>query len=244
MILHVQVEEPVTPWTAGQFYLVRCTPSPDLWDPYLPRRLFPIGGHGCNLSLWLDAPEDRGVRWLINLPPGVAIDLIGPRGRGFDLANPAGNVLVLAEGLAIGALWPTIRAALDAGAQVLLAYAAGSAEEAILPSWLPPSVEYRLATTDGTAGVQGDIFTLLHGLERWPDQILAGIPPSAWLRLAAWIEQWRPRLTPGMAQMLSLTPIGCGYGACRRCAVERPEGHAIRSCVDGPVIDLYAWRRR
>jgi len=237
-ILHLHWADSAPAAAPGQFFLVRCTPSPDHWDPYLRRALPPIALLPDHLALWIADPRDRGLAWLLAQPPGAAIDLLGPGGHGFDLPTSPANVLILAVGAGVGPVWPAMTAALAAGCQVTLALAAPTSDCAPPPSLTPIAVEYRLATADGSAGIRGDLFDLLPGLEGWPDRIYAALPRAAWPRLHAWIDGWRPWMGTGFAQVFVDADLTCGVGACQTCRVEMANGRRPRACVHGPVFDL------
>ncbi len=222
----------------GQFFLVRCTPLPDVWDPYLRRALFPVLIEPGRLALWLADAEDRGVAWLVARPEGARLDLLGPGGHGFSLPPSPGRVLILAQDEGIGPVWPLIARALLAGHQVALALGVTQEDRVIPPDLLPVEVEYRLATLDGSVGRRGEVLASLEGLEGWPDHICAALPRAQWPRLRSWIEGWHPALQPGFAQVLAESDIFCGTGACLACVVERRDGRLTRACVHGPVLDL------
>jgi dihydroorotate dehydrogenase electron transfer subunit len=247
----------------GQFFLVRCTPSPDLWDPYLRRALFAALIAPGHLALWLTDANDRGLAWLIAQPAGTRLDLLGPGGHGFDVPPTPGNVLLVAQALVaqalvaqalvaqdlvaqalvaqdggIGPLWSVMAQALAAGGQATLALGTPRGDLAVPPTLVPVAAEYRLATADGSAGLKGNVFALLDGLAGWPDRIYAVLPQGDWPRLRTWIESWRPHVERGFAQVLAPADIRCGTGACLACVVERADGRWTRACVHGPVLDL------
>lgn len=238
LLLHLRCPSLEPPCSAGQFFLVRCTPSPDIWDPYPRRALFPALIEPERLTLWLADANDRGLAWLVTQPEGTRLDLLGPGGRGFELPPSRARVLILAQDEGLGPVWPLLRRALTEGHQVTLALGVRRGDLAVSPEWVPVAVEYRLATKDGRAGREGDVFDLLSGLEEWPDRIYAALPRAQWSRLRAWIESWRPMIEPGFAQVLVLGDILCGIGACLTCIIERRDGRLTRTCVHGPVMDL------
>jgi dihydroorotate dehydrogenase electron transfer subunit len=238
LLLHLRWPDFDPTCVPGQFFLVRCTPSSDIWDPYLRRVLFPTVIAPQHLALWLSDVRDRGLTWLAAQPEGTPVDLLGPGGHGFDLPTSPGNVLILAQDDGIGPLWPVMQQAIAIGHQVTLAIGVPHGDLAVPLSLVPVAVEYRIATIDGSAGICGSAITLLSGLERWPDRIYAALPRRDWPRLRAWIESWRFALEKGFAQMLVQTDMLCGTGACLACVIERSNGRLTRTCVHGPVLDL------
>ncbi len=240
LLIHLRWSYAESTCTPGQFFLVRCTPNADTWDPYLRRALFPAVIASDHLALWLTDDRDRGIAWLTAQPRGTPLDLLGPGGHGFTLPPSPGNVLILAQDDGLGVVWPMLTQALAAGNQVTLALGTQRGDLAVSPTVIPIAAEYRLATADGSAGIHGDALALLDDLEGWPDRIYAAIPPADWPRLRAWIERWRPRIEAGFAQVFVPTPILCGTGACLACVVTRANGRFTRACVHGPIMDLTA----
>ncbi len=238
LLLHLRWPDADLTCAPGQFFLVRCTSSSDIWDPYPRRALFPTVIAPQHLALWLPDAHDRGLAWLMAQPDGVLVDLLGPGGHGFDLPVSPSNVLILAQDDGIGPLWPVMQQVIAAGHQVTLAAGVSRGDLAVPPTLVPVAVEYRIATADGSAGVRGDAMTLLNGLEGWPDYIYAALPREDWPRLRAWIESWRFVLGMGFAQVLARTDMVCGTGACLACVIERSDGRLTRACVHGPVLDL------
>ncbi len=238
LLLHLRWPDPHAPCAPGQFFLARCTPSPDVWDPYLRRVLFPTVIAPQRLALWLPGAHDRGLAWLAAQPEGTPIELWGPGGHGFDLPASSSNVLILAQDHGIGPLWPVMQQAIAAGHQVTLAVGASCGDLAVPPSLVPAAVEYRIATADGSVGARGDALALLRGLEGWPDRVYAALPRRDWPRLRAWIESWRLALEGGLVQVLVWADMICGTGACLACVIERSDGRLTRACVHGPVLDL------
>lgn len=238
LLLHLRWPSSDLICTPGQFFLARCTPSLDIWDPYLRRVLFPAVITPRHLALWLPDAHDRGLTWLAVQPEGTPIELLGPGGHGFELPASPCNVLILAQGDGIGPLWPVMQQAIAAGHQVTLAVGASGGDLIVPPGLVPVAVEYRIATADGSVGVRGDAIALLSGLEEWPDYIYAALPRKDWSRLRTWIESWRFVLRAGFAQVLAQADVVCGTGACLACVIERSDGRLTRTCVHGPVLDL------
>ncbi|MCD6289648.1 MAG: hypothetical protein J7M34_04025 [Anaerolineae bacterium] len=238
LLLHLRWPVPNTSCTPGQFFLVRCTPNWDIWDPYLRRPLLPALIAPQHIALWLSDATDRGQMWLMAQPKGTRLDMLGPAGHGFELPPSPGHVLILARDEGIGPVWPVMQQALAAGHQVTLALGVKRSNWIVPPALVPVEVEYRLATGDAGPGGPSDVFALLDGLEGWPDQVYAAVPPDDWPRLRAWIERWRPSVEPGFVQVLVASDFICGIGACRACTVELRNGRYARACVHGPVMDL------
>jgi len=99
------------------------------------------------------------------------------------------------------------------------------------------SVEYHIATTDGSAGRKGDLRTLLPDLLSWADAVVAAADMPFYRHLGQAIEAARVLLPKGYAQALYQMDFLCGTGACQACAVDIAGGRR-RVCPSGPVFDL------
>ncbi len=209
---------------------------------YVRRPLFPIALEGDGLSLLLSSNGP-----LRGLGPGDTVDCIGPLGRGFPLPRSARNLLLLAQANGFGVseeqngvsfLLPLIDQALVAGKNVLLVHEAPTGAQLFAPGGLPPGVEIRLLTLDGSRGRAGKALDLLPELAQWADQVYAVGNPDWYAALIGVLGEHRLRLSEGLAWGLIAPEImPCGMGVCGGCAVETRRGYRY-PCTDGPVFDL------
>jgi dihydroorotate dehydrogenase electron transfer subunit len=235
---------------AGRFFLARCGPRTDAdrlidWSLYRRRTLYVAGARparpgedGDPVQLVAAPPvgpkatADPGYAWLRALPPGAAVNLMGPLGRGFQVPASTRNLLLVAD---LGRVWlllPLIEPLLDRGGRVTLLVRGASGREEALLRRLPMAVEVYGAP--GDEPWRGHLDNLLP----WADQVCAALPAVHYRPLAEAVRQRRFRLTPGFASALVEADFLCGYGACLACAVPRPGGGYTRACVHGPVFDL------
>lgn len=202
----------------GQVCLAR-TDSPT--QPFLRVPVYPFHTRG-GLEFYLDPLRPQGGTAAASGPsvglalePGMALDLIGPCGRGFDLPPRAANLLLGAASPA--RLFPLLLAALDRGWAVAFLFT----DDQTLPA-LPLAVEIHRAS-------------LTPELVAWADMIALDVPdPLAWAR-----EIRAARLGParGFIQALVAPPMPCGVGACRACWVEVGAKRRL-ACVHGPVFEM------
>ena len=149
-----------------------------------------------------------GTRALCALRAGDAIHVLGPLGNGFDL--DVHRPLLVAGGIGIAPM-PYLAEALG-GAPALLGFRSDRHAEAAS------------LLTGASVVVEPQLVTEL--LPDEPQDVLACGPEPMLEALA--------RLAPG-AQLAWEAPMACGYGACYGCVVER-DGHYVRLCVEGPVL--------
>jgi dihydroorotate dehydrogenase electron transfer subunit len=220
----------------GQFVLV------DTGSDYVRRPFFPIALEKEGLSLLL--PPGNPLR---RLGPGDEVDCIGPLGKGFLLSPSVRNLLLLARSDGFGViaqqngvtfLLTLIDQALAAGQNVLLLHEAPSAARLFPPTGLPPGVEVRLVTVDGSRGQQGAALDLLPELAQWADQVYAVGDPEWYAALTRVLREHRLRVGEGLAWGLIAPEVfPCGMGVCGGCAVETGRGYR-QPCIEGPVFDL------
>jgi dihydroorotate dehydrogenase electron transfer subunit len=220
----------------GQFLLVNTATE------YVRRPFFPITIEGDCFSLLL--PPASPLR---QLGPGDELDCIGPLGNGFPLPANARNLLLLAHldgsGIThqqngVSFLLTLIDQALEAGRNVLLIQEAPTATALFPHTGLPPGVEVRLVTDDGSRGQAGTALDLIPELAQWADQIYAVGAPEWYGALVRTVEVHRLRLGEGlMWGLIAPEVMPCGLGACDGCAVDTRRGYQL-ACTDGPVFDL------
>ena len=154
-----------------------------------------------------------------SLEPGMALDLIGPGGHGFDLPARAAHLLLIAG--SPERLLPLIHLALERQFAITFLIP----ERTPLPE-LPSAIEIQRGP-------------LTAELVTWADLIALDVPnpwdtareirafASASMRPASFIQAF---ITP---------PLPCGVGACQACWVETQETHSRKlACVEGPVFQV------
>jgi dihydroorotate dehydrogenase electron transfer subunit len=168
-------------------------------------------------------------------------------GKGFPLPATTQNLLLLARShgfdvsLGQNGVWfllTLINQALVIGTRVLLIHEAPTAAQLFPPTGLPPGVEVRLVTLDGSRGHAGAALDLLPELVQWADQVCAVGDPEWYAALVRALREHRLRLGEGFAWgMLVPEIMPCGLDVCGGCAVETRRGYQY-PCTDGPVCDL------
>ena len=212
--LTVVANEPI-----GPYQLVRLRRS--RLDPGTPGQFFMLEAPGRVLprpfSLCLAAqgelgflvdPIGPGTRAIAALEPRDVIRVTGPLGNGFDLS--VARPLLVGGGIGV-APFPYLSERLGRPPALLGFRTAHHAEAAALV----PNAEVVLdptLVTDALPDDAGDV--LACGPEPMLDAVALRVPG---------------------AQLSCEAPMACGYGACYGCVVER-EGHLLRLCIDGPVL--------
>jgi dihydroorotate dehydrogenase electron transfer subunit len=217
----------------GQFAMIAAAEhwgGGDQQRPYLPRAfsIARVAGEECHFLLEDVGP---GTRRLFELRAGDRLWVLGPLGRGFQLAAPDRDqrrALLVGGGVGIAPL-AILQDTLEHDTTVLLGFRdrARSAGAALLR-------DAHVASDDGSVGHHGLVTELLVAeLERDPHAVVYACGPAAMLEgVRAICEE---RATP--AQLALEAGMACGFGACFGCVVARRDGGYLRVCVDGPVVD-------
>lgn len=178
----------------------------------------------------------EGTAWLAAHAVGETLDILGPLGKGFDLAG-AQEKRALFVGGGIG-VPPLLFAARPYGARAHAVLGFRTAGAVILADdFTTAGAMLHLATDDGTAGhhglVTGPARTLL---QAGAADIVYACGPLPMLRaVAALAREYNVRCQVSMEQRMA-----CGVGACLCCVCEtkEPGTHRYRHvCKDGPVFD-------
>ena len=201
----------------------------------------------------------KGTFWLSKMQAGNKIDVLGPLGRGFDIAANSKNLLLVGGGIGIA---PLIFLAQYASPQyqVTLIHGASTAAQ-IYPfpslraealsiakgqrsnlSLLPEKVQLIPVTEDGTLGRKGTVTDILPDFLSWADQICACGPLDMYKAMSLTLN---PSPSKGEGEkrgnlrcQVSLeVRMGCGIGACRSCTINTRHG-LKQVCRDGPVFEL------
>ena len=212
---------------AGRFVLA------DLGD-YLRALLFPARIEAQEFDV-LVSPHHPAAA----LRPGIAVDLIGPLGQGFEIPAATDRLLLVASTAHLPALLPL--ADQKPGFSIALLLSAPTAAELYPIRLLPPAVEVTIVTADGSAGHRGSILDLFPDLVRWADCACIADDPATYPALAEIVREVRVELGRRFAQALVVPPMACGVGACQGCAVSVVRGTKL-ACTDGPVFDLLELR--
>ncbi len=221
----------------GQLALIRCAP-PTSADPLLRRPLFCAGAaaQAGTVTLFV-VPAEPGLSWLTLQPLGARLDVYGPVGAPFMLADRTRNLLLAGSGAALPALLFLAQRAVAQQCAVVLVAAAVTPLPP--PYLLPPEVEYQ------SVAAEDALYPTLRAgspaLLAWADQLCTAVPEGALSGLIDVVRSVRLRWERGFAQVALDGPAPCGTGICLACSVETRSGLRLR-CKDGPVFDLREFR--
>jgi len=179
--------------------------------------------------------------------PGTILSVIGPLGRGFDVANTAGPIALVAGGVGVAPL-PILAMALASRGKKFDALLGSRTADEIWGERELAALggHVRMATDDGSAGEKGFVTKLL---AKWlqehahAEAHVFACGPMPMLAVVA--KLCREARVP--AQLSIETMMGCGFGICMGCPVEpaagvQQTGRYYLACLDGPVFSAEAIR--
>lgn len=216
----------------GQFLHIKCG------DGQLLRRPISVAR-----TQW-DEPEDtaalifeirgEGTRWLSQRKVGDKLDVLGPLGNGFDVAQE-GRYLLVGGGIGVPPLmeigellkWPRTA--------VLGFRTKAKAFPAIVSRFEEHCEQTYICTDDGTLGrhgfVDGQVRDILARGNNFTSVLACGPKPMLKNVAKAAAEFGVP------CQVSMEERMACGVGACLGCAVRMKDGTMKHVCKDGPVFD-------
>ncbi len=220
----------------AQFVHVRCG---DGIDPLLlrPFSMLTVDREAGTLDI-LYQVVGHGTEILKNRRPGEDILQLGPLGKTFSTPPNPGNLLMIGGGIGIAPLAFLAETVIPRGYAVTLLAGARTAERHLPAEFVPPEVEYVLATDDGSAGHHGPVTDLIADYYLWSDAVYICGP---WPMLTAIDAAYQARAwgwhSKKPIQVSLENQMGCAMGVCLGCVVTTPRGYQ-RVCRDGPVFAL------
>jgi dihydroorotate dehydrogenase electron transfer subunit len=217
----------------GQFVHVRCSEG---LDPLLRR---PISLHRIaddRITLLFQI-IGRGTAWLAERREGDTVDVLGPLGNGFEIAPKSTHLVLVAGCLGVAPLGALAELAQRKELETTLLYGCDVQEEVFPDRYLPASVEYQIASRDGTVGFSGLVTAMLPEVLPWADQVFACGPRGMIEAIKSLVLRDKGRIRHGFVQVSLEEHMACGVGACLGCVVDTKHG-LQRVCADGPVFDL------
>ena len=233
----------------GQFVMVR----PSLVaDPLLPRAFsvyrISQGEGGAPVVEILYKVLGKGTRYLAQMDPGQAVEILGPLGNAFTVPETMETAVLVAGGIGVP---PIVALAMEIvkGQRPLEVFLGGKTADDILcvEDFERIGAGLHITTEDGSKGTCGLITDLLVPFllgSRLSALHIFTCGPPGMLAAVARIAEER-----GMPCQTSVEAnMACGFGACMGCAIEvRSKGPGPNYklvCKDGPVFDSrdLVWR--
>jgi len=225
---------------AGQFVMIKVADVP---SPLLRRPFSIHNRNGKEIELFFKITGE-GTAILSRKKAGETLDIIGPLGKGFDLALAAEKgqatakaALAVGGGRGIAPLFFLARELAAAGRPVKVLYGGRTASDLPLRDrFKTAGLDPACSTDDGSLGFKGLVTDLLEKeLKASPAAAIYACGPEPMLRTIAGLAA-AARIP---AQLSLESHMGCGFGACWGCVKKiRRDGEEswVKVCEDGPVF--------
>lgn len=183
-----------------------------------------------------------GTKILSDMPEGLEVDILGPLGRGFNLALAGEAPLLIAGGVGVPPLFMLASALVENGKKPEIIIGGRSASDLLfVEEFNKIDVKVLAATEDGSKGFKGYVTGILEeklSSGRAPS-VIYSCGPSPMLKRVGEIA-----IESDITCQLSLEAVmACGFGVClgcvlKTCSTDRPdETDYSRVCAEGPVFD-------
>lgn len=204
----------------GQFFMLRAWTR----EPLLSR---PISINNIDNGglVFLYEIKGEGTKLLGALKKDDEIELLGPLGNGFDIADIKGRIAIVAGGIGIA---PMLLTAKTIKAESIDLFVGFRDKSYILEEFKDYIENIYLATDYGTEGHKGFV-TDLFNPESYDCVLICGPEPMA----KKVVEMCKKAGTKAYVSMES--HMACGIGACLVCNCKTKEGMK-RTCKDGPIF--------
>lgn len=200
--------------------------------------------------------EGEGTRVLASYVPGQTVDVLGPLGQGFPLANrkKGDKVVIIGGGVGVPPLYYLSKNLVRKGVQVTHILGFQNEQDVFRAEQFEALGKTYVSTVDGSMGTKGFVTDVLNQwpLSEWdgvyacgPHPMLKAIEQLFWdlgtdaIKNVNLSESDLERLTPDVYLSLEQR-MGCGVGACLACVCHTPDSETSykKVCTDGPVFRL------
>lgn len=182
--------------------------------------------------------EGEGTTLLANKTPGDTVDVLGPLGNGFNVAEVSARerVLIVGGGVGVPPLYELARALKKQEAIVTTVLGFENKEAMFYEDAFQSFGEVFISTVDGSVGTKGFVTDVIEEKNISFDRLYACGP----VPMLKALETNYPEAKGSLSLEIRM---GCGVGACFACVCHVQgdvSGHEYRKvCSDGPV---FPWR--
>jgi dihydroorotate dehydrogenase electron transfer subunit len=213
----------------GQFVMVR-----GAWGAHpVLGRAFSLVEVGATAAVLVRAIGE-GTRRLAALAPGDTLSVLGPLGHGYAALEPGRTAVLVAGGVGVAPIAFLAERLASAGARPTILFGARTEDDLPLRDRLAAAGDLSITTEDGSACERGLVTRPLKRLlaERRDLQLFA-CGPEKMLEAVAKLAV----AAGAPCQVAMESPMACGMGTCKGCAVLAASGGYKYVCSDGPVFD-------
>lgn len=213
----------------GQFVMIRGN-----WgnDPILPRAFSLVESGDAGAVLVRDV--GKGTRLLYNMKVGDDLFVLGPLGNRYSFPKPGERAVLVAGGVGVAPLVFLAQRLKEAGVESVFLYGARSSADLSMRRDIEAMCPLIITTEDGSVGEKGLVTTpLKRELAAGRRSSVYSCGPHLMLQAVALVSD-----EAGVSTQVALeSPMACGLGTCKGCAVVAPDGSFKYVCSDGPVFN-------
>lgn len=210
----------------GQFVHIRVSNG---WDPLLRRPISISSYNQEKLEMtMIYRKEGKGTSLLSKMVPGMELDILGPLGNGFPVAetHSGETALLVGGGIGVPPLYELSKQLAVNGVMVIHVLGFQTSSAVFYEKEFLKLGETIVTTVDGSYGIKGFVTDVVKNLQF---SSLYTCGPTPMLKA---IEQGYP----DKKVFLSLEErMGCGVGACFACVCKTQDSYK-KVCSDGPVF--------
>lgn len=210
----------------GQFVMIR-----GAWgaNPVLPRAFSIVKAGKVGEVLVRDVGP--GTSLLCNMHPGDELNVLGPLGNGY-IAPKTERAVMVAGGVGVAPLVFLTELLAPKGVPVTFLYGARTQNDLPLSDRIKKSADLVITTEDGSVGTKGLVTAPLAEAVKDTNCTVYSCGPNPMLEAVGKVS-----MNAGVECQVALeSPMACGMGTCKGCAVVRPDGSFAYVCTDGPVF--------
>jgi dihydroorotate dehydrogenase electron transfer subunit len=228
------IQEEIKP---GQFFNLKCSNET---DPFLrrPFSIYCINKEERTIE-FLYLVKGEGTQKMTRIPAGDRIDVFGPLGEGFTIAEEWDTILLVARGVGIATLAALVQEAARKHVKCIAILSARSQNDLLATDALEKmgAKIYKVTEEDGTSDVNSVRGLMEHIMS---EQDIKALFTCGSKRLSLLTQQIaEAHRLPG--QIALEEHMGCAMGVCYACVCDiKEEGimRSVRVCKEGPVFDL------
>lgn len=178
-----------------------------------------------------------GTSLMAEWTPGTVVHMLTGLGSGYDLSRCGDKPLIVGGGYGSASVYGLARELALEGKAPSVVLGFDTQEEAVVLEDFIGLIQFgasvRLATRDGSAGIQGLVTDLIDTSQQSTNPLYSFIYACGPLPMLRALSDQLPEL-PGQFSLEAR--MGCGFGACMGCTIQTTRG-PLRVCKEGPVFD-------
>lgn len=215
----------------GQFIHIRVPRSDLLLRRPISINQFDTTNQTCTVIYRI---EGAGTLAFSEMTAGEMLDVMGPLGNGFELADlKVGDTAYIAGGgIGIPPLYQLSKDLIAKGVKVVHFLGFTTKEDIYYLDKFNQLSETKISTDDGTYGKKGHVGHLLAETTEKPDAVFACGPNALLKTVEGFFDEVEN------VQLSLESRMACGMGACYACVCHVPEdpNQSLKVCEDGPVF--------